>query len=168
MVIKEGTFEAKKVFLKKRLTWVLCSFGSKLHPRLVLDSRRELWPFQEPCSLNLALVFCSFQSSLLCIYLLSVFCLQSRFGLWLLAEWSLGLCITWSDSSWCSGVPVFSSELPSFSWESRLQWWPRRTLSSGLSGSKLNIPHNNMHRSDQKRRKDGSSDKKVQHKTLVN
>lgn len=35
-------------FLKKRLTWVLCSFGSKLHLQLVLDSRRKLWPFKSP------------------------------------------------------------------------------------------------------------------------
>lgn len=45
----------QKVFLAmKRLTWVLCSFGSKLHP--CVGQQQRVMAFQEPCSLKVALV----------------------------------------------------------------------------------------------------------------
>lgn len=154
MVIKEGTLEAKKVFWRRDWLGFCAPLVVNWSSTRVRQQERVM-AFQEPCSLKVALDFCPFQSSLL------VFCLQSRFGLWLVAEWSAGLRITWSDSSWCSGVPVFSSERLSFSWEPRLRWWPRRTPSSGPSGSKLNIPHSNMHRSDEKKRTAGPSVKKT-------
>lgn len=154
MVIKEGTSEAKSLSREER---VLCSFGSKTASSTQWWTAGEkVLAFQEHCSLNAALVLSfsvlAFVSlcCCLCILLQCVFCLQSRFGLWLAGEWSLRLCITWSDSSWCSGVPAVSSEFPSSSWEPGWRWWPHQTPSSGPSGSMLNIPHSNMHQSDEK------------------
>lgn len=145
MVIKEGTFEAKSLWMK-RLTWVLCSFGNKLHPSV--GRRARVMAFQEPRSLKVALVS---WFSFLSFFVHFVACQQSRFGLWSSAEWSGVSCITWSDSSWCSAVPVSSSEHPSFFWESGLRWWPRRTPSSGPSASVLNIPRSNTPQSDETR-----------------
>lgn len=67
MVTKEGTFEAKSLWMK-RLTWVLCSFGNKLHPSV--GRRARVMAFQEPRSLKVALVsWFSFLSFFLCTLL---------------------------------------------------------------------------------------------------
>ena len=149
----------QKVF-KKRLTWVLCSFGSKLHPQPQWWTAGEkVMAFPEHCSLKVALVVSFFQSTLLshpavCAFYSLCLLPSIQVWLWLVAEWTQGLYITWSGSSWCSEVPVFSSELPSFSLEPEWQWWPHRTLSSGPSGLMLNTPHSNMHQSGEKERTD--------------
>lgn len=84
MVIKEGTFEANKVY-QKRLTWVLCSFGSKLHPK------PQCWTAGESCgrSALTRLLFCfvlSGPSVSLCLSLpslhFSIFCLLPSVQVW--------------------------------------------------------------------------------------
>lgn len=97
MVIKEGTFEANKVY-QKRLTWVLCSFGSKLHPKPQCWTAGETGGRSRAPQLKSSSCFCPFRSfglplPLFAVYAffpLSVFCLQVQ-------VWFVDFCL---DGFW--------------------------------------------------------------------